>query len=105
MDRRVLAAIGIIVTAALMLAIVACIVLYTRDPDDESFVMAMSMLSMGIMLFLLIFAVAYGRGGSTSELYSERYLGICPSCGSRLGEDGICPGCGRRRSRGSRRIG
>lgn len=99
MDRRVLAAVGIVVTAVLILAIITCIVLYTRDPDDESYVMAMSMLSMGIMLFLLIFAVAYGRGGSTSELYSERYLGICPSCGSRFREDGVCPGCGRRRSR------
>ena len=64
MDRRVLAAIGIIVTAALMLAIVACIVLYTRDPDNESYVMAMSMLSMGIMLFLLIFGMLHnGRCG------------------------------------------
>lgn len=100
MKRRTLTTIGVAGTVLLMAILAYCVLMYMDDPENEAYMMAMGALSTGLMVFLVVFGVVYGRGGqSASEMYAEMYQGICSVCGSRFGEDGVCPKCGRRRPR------
>lgn len=97
--RQTLAmAVGIVVTAALMVALAATVWLYSQDPDNPSYMVMMGALSSGMMVFLIIFALVYTKPDlSATEQYMEEYRGICSRCGGTFGEDGVCIGCGRRR--------
>lgn len=98
MKQRTMAVIGVTVTAVLMVLLLACVILYEGDSGNGPYMMGMASLSSGLMVFLIIFAVLYGRrASSTSLMYAERYHGVCSVCGGRFGPDGICPGCGRVR--------
>ncbi len=98
MKQKTLTALGVAVTALLMVSLAACVLFYTRNPDNGAYMIGMGALSSGMMLFLVIFALIYGRAGSKpSDVYMETYQGICSRCGQRFGSDGKCPGCGRRR--------
>lgn len=98
MKQKTLAAIGVAVTTLLMVLLALCVWLYTLDPDNGAYMIGMGVLSSGMMLFLIIFALIYGRAGSKpSDVYMETYQGICSRCGQSFGPDGVCPGCGHRR--------
>ena len=92
MKKRTMAAIGIAVTAVLMTGLAFAVWFYSENPDDQVGMMAMGMLSSG----LIIFALVYARPSPTSQ-YMEIYQGICSACGMPFGNDGVCPKCGRRR--------
>lgn len=98
MKQKTLAALAVAVITLLMALLAACVFIYTRDPDNGAYMIGMGALSSGMMLFLVIFALIYGRAGSkSSDVYMETYQGICSRCGQHFGPDGVCPGCGRRR--------
>lgn len=96
MKQRTKALIGVAVTVVLMVALAYSVCIYSRNPSDAIGLAAMSMLSTGMMVFLVIFAVLYTRS-SPSDDYMEIYQGLCSRCGSRFGDDGVCPNCGRVR--------
>lgn len=96
MKQRSMAIIGIAVTAVLMIALAYSVYVYSSNPEDQAWMVAMGMISSGMMVFLVIFALIYSRPKPSDE-YMEIYQGICSRCGSRFGEDGVCPGCGRVR--------
>lgn len=105
MRRRAMAAFGIVVTLVMMMLLVLSLTAYLDDPGDTSIMAGMSVLSGGLLFFLVIFAAVYNRDMvSDSERYMEVYQGICSRCGGTFGDDGVCPGCGRHRpSRSGRR--
>lgn len=91
-----MAAIGVAITLVLMLALAYSIYVYADNPDDDGAMIAMSALSSGMMVFLIVFAVIYTRPKPADE-YMEIYQGICSRCGTPFGPDGVCPKCGRHR--------
>ncbi len=70
MKPRTMAIIATAVTALLMAALVCCTVGYTKDPENGIWMAGMGLLSTGMMLFLLIFALAYNRP-TDAERYEE----------------------------------
>lgn len=94
MKQKTKAVIGTVVTVALMVALAYSVFVYSQNPSDGVGLAAMSMLSTGMMVFLVIFAVLYTKS-SPSDDYMEIYQGLCSRCGSRFGDDGVCPNCGR----------
>ncbi len=96
MKKSAMAAVGIAVTAVLMAGLAFAVWFYSKDPDDQVGMVAMGMLSSGLMLFLIIFALVYTKPSPTDQ-YMEVYQGICSACGTPFGNDGVCPKCGRRR--------
>ncbi len=96
MKQRSMAIIGIAVTVFLMAALAYSVYWYSSNPEDSAGMIAMGMISSGMMVFLVIFALIYSKPKPSDE-YMEIYQGICSRCGSRFGEDGVCPGCGRVR--------
>lgn len=100
-SRRMLAAAGTLGTAVLMAILAVEVSVYLGDPGNDVHMAAMGALSTGLMVFLVVFAAVYTRSGSNADAYRERFLGECPVCETRFGEDGVCPRCGRRRPGGS----
>lgn len=98
MKQRSMAVFGIVVTAALMIALAYSVYVYSSNPGDQVGMMSMGLISSGMMVFLVIFALVYSRPKPSDE-YMEVYQGICSRCGSKFGDDGVCPGCGRIRPR------
>lgn len=96
MKQKTMAIIGVAITLILMLALAYSIYVYADNPDDDGAMMAMSALSSGMMVFLIVFAVIYTRPKPADE-YMEMYQGICSRCGTPFGPDGVCPKCGRHR--------
>lgn len=96
MKQSSLALVGVIGTALLMIGLGYSVMLYADDPNDGPALMAMSVLSSTLMLFLIVFAVAYTRPQPSND-YMEAYQGVCSRCGQRFGDDGVCPSCGRHR--------
>lgn len=97
MKQRTLLSIGVIGTLILMAVLALSVLYYIEDPNNTLGMVAMSSMSTGLMMFLVIFAVFYTKPGSRSDRYMEFYQGICSGCGMKFDEDGTCPGCGRKR--------
>lgn len=97
MKQKTLLTIGVVGTVVLMTVLALSVLYYMDDPNNTMGMVAMSSMSTGLMMFLVIFAVFYTKPGSNSDRYMELYQGICSGCGAKFGEDGICPGCGRKR--------
>ncbi len=70
MKPRTMAIIATAVTALLMAALVYCMAGYSKDPENGIWMAGMGLLSTGMMLFLLIFALAYNRP-TDAERYEE----------------------------------
>ncbi len=70
MKPRTMAVIATIVTALLMVATIACVIGYTREPENAMWMAGMGLLSSGMMIFLLLFALVYGRP-TDAERYEE----------------------------------
>lgn len=70
MKPRTMAAIAVIVTALLMVATVACVIGYTKEPENAMWMAGMGLLSSGMMIFLLLFALVYSRP-TDAERYEE----------------------------------
>ena len=100
MKSRTQIIIASLVTAGLMALMVVLVYLYSKEPDNGAYMMGMGMLSMGMMAFLMIFALVYTKPDQDpSARYKEMYQGICSRCDVPFGEDGRCPKCGRERPR------
>ena len=70
MKPRTMAAIATAVTALLMIATVACVIGYTKEPENAMWMAGMGLLSSGMMIFLLLFALVYGRP-TDAERYEQ----------------------------------
>ncbi len=70
MKPRTMAAIAVIVTALLMVATIACVIGYTKEPENAMWMAGMGLLSSGMMIFLLLFALVYSRP-TDAERYEE----------------------------------
>ena len=70
MKPRTMAAIATAVTALLMIATIACVIGYTKEPENAMWMAGMGLLSSGMMIFLLLFALVYGKP-TDAERYEE----------------------------------
>ena len=70
MKPRTMAAIATAVTALLMIATIACVIGYTKEPENAMWMAGMGLLSSGMMIFLLLFALVYGRP-TDAERYEQ----------------------------------
>lgn len=70
MKPRAMAMIATAVTALLMAATIACVIGYTKEPENAMWMAGMGLLSSGMMIFLLLFALVYGKP-TDAERYEE----------------------------------
>jgi hypothetical protein len=85
---------GIVAMFAMIALIIAVLVL-TADSDMRTQVIASGVASMGMMTFVLVFAVFYTRKMRAESAEAE-ITGQCPCCGVPLGADGVCSQCRTR---------
>lgn len=70
MKPKTMATVAIVVTAMIMGMLLFCIMEYIDDPENVMWLAGMSMLSSGLILFLLIFALVYTRP-TNAERFEE----------------------------------
>ena len=73
MKQRTIAAIGISITAILMVILAYTVYMYNNNPDSTIGLMTMAMVSTGLMTFLIIFGLIYTKPQSNAERYMEMY--------------------------------